>query len=99
MPYCNKSIVITPQMNTSEILNVLSRTKFNAQNAVQCDQKGQFYVDNGMNNVRAIINSEKTHISFFCRYSHYVDIVDSILEEFAAEQSLVIESWGNHPKN
>ncbi|MDW1948988.1 MULTISPECIES: hypothetical protein [unclassified Vibrio] len=45
-----------------------------------------------MNNVRAIINSEKTHISFFCRYSHYVDIVDSILEEFAAEQSLVIES-------
>ncbi|EJF4093026.1 hypothetical protein DFX34_RS22100 [Vibrio parahaemolyticus] len=52
-----------------------------------------------MNNVRAIINSEKTHISFFCRYSHYVDIVDSILEEFAAEQSLVIESWGNHPKN
>ncbi|EKA6050027.1 hypothetical protein OLZ68_001895 [Vibrio vulnificus] len=51
-----------------------------------------------MNNVRAIINinininSEKTHVSLFCRYSNYVEIVDSILEAFAAEQSLVIES-------
>ncbi|HHX8673510.1 TPA: hypothetical protein ACVO4Z_003582 [Vibrio alginolyticus] len=52
-----------------------------------------------MNNVRAIINSEKTHVSFFCRYSNYVEIVDSILEAFAAEQSLVIESCGNTPTN
>lgn len=99
MPYCHKSLVITPQMNIQEVLNVLSRTKFNARNAVQCDRKVQFYVDNGMNNVRAMINSEKTHVSFFCRYSHYVDIVDSIIEEFAAEQSLVIESWENPPQN
>ncbi|EIJ2377351.1 MULTISPECIES: hypothetical protein [Vibrio] len=52
-----------------------------------------------MNNVRAIINSEKTHVSFFCRYSNYVEIVDSILEAFAAEQSLVIESSENSPTN
>ncbi len=75
------------------------KSKFNAQNAVQCDRKGQFYVDIGMNNVRAIINSKKTHVSFFCLYSNYVEIVDSILEAFAAEQSLVIESWGNTPTN
>lgn len=75
------------------------KSKFNAQNAVQYDRKGQLYVDIGMNNVRAIINSEKTHVSFFCRYSNYVEIVDSILEAFAAEQSLVIESWGNTPTN
>ncbi|EOV0102397.1 MULTISPECIES: hypothetical protein [Vibrio] len=52
-----------------------------------------------MNNVRAIINSEKTHVSFLCRYSNYVEIVDSILEAFAAEQSLVIESSENSPTN
>ncbi|ARN66511.1 hypothetical protein FORC36_1994 [Vibrio vulnificus] len=75
------------------------KSKFNAQNAVQCDRKGQFYVDIVMNNVRAIINSEKTHIWFTCRYSHYIDILDSIIEEFAVEQSLAIEIWGNHPKN
>lgn len=34
---------------------------------------------------------------FFSRYSNYVDIVDSILEEFAAEQSLFIESWEIYP--
>ncbi|MCR9311857.1 hypothetical protein R8N68_13805 [Vibrio sp. 1974] len=56
-------------------------------------------MDNEMNNVRAIINSKKTHVSFFCLYSNYVEIVDSILEAFAAEQSLVIESWGNTPTN
>ncbi len=76
------------------------QSKFNAQNAVQCDRKGQLYVDIGMNNVRAIINinSEKTHVSFFCRYSNYVEIVDSILEAFAAEQSLVIESENIPPQ-
>ncbi|EKP4406570.1 hypothetical protein CGJ07_24250 [Vibrio parahaemolyticus] len=99
MPYCHKSLVITPQIDTSEILNILSRTKFNAWHAVKCVQKGEFYVDNEMNNVRAIINSKKTHVSFFCLYSNYVEIVDSILEAFAAEQSLVIESWGNTPTN
>lgn len=45
------------------------------------------------------IKSEKTHVSFFCRYSHYIEIVDSILEAFAAEQSLVIESRENSPTN
>lgn len=84
-------------MDIREVLNTLSSTKFIAQNAVQCDRKGQFYVDNGMNNVRAIINSKKTHVSFFCRYSHYIEIVDSILEEFAAEQSLFIESCEIYP--
>ncbi|EGR3373041.1 hypothetical protein DMJ27_09740 [Vibrio parahaemolyticus] len=99
MPQCRKKLAPPPQMNTSEILNVLSRTKFNALNAVQCDRKGQLYMDIGMNNVRAIINSEKTHVSFLCRYSNYVEIVDSILEAFAAEQSLVIESSENSPTN
>lgn len=77
------------------MLNTLSRTKFNAQNAVQCDRKGQFYVDNGMNNVRAIINCEKTHISFFCRYPNHTMVIDTMLEEFAQEQGIQIKDWEN----
>ncbi len=78
-------------MDIREVLNTLSSTKFIAQNAVQCDRKGQFYVDNGMNNVRAIINSRKTHVSFFCRYPHYTMVIDTILEEFAQEQGIQIK--------
>lgn len=80
-------------MDIREVLNTLSSTKFIAQNAVQCDRKGQFYIDNGMNNVRAIINAGKTHISFFCRYPHYTKVVDTMLEEFAQEQGLQIKDW------
>lgn len=65
MPLCRKKLAPPPQMDISEILNVLSRTKFNGQNVVPWDRKGQFYVDNGMNKVRAMLNSEKTHVSFF----------------------------------
>ncbi len=100
MQQCSNALVITQQMNIREVLNNLSKTKFNGQRAVQSESsKDQFCIDNGMNNVRAIINSNKTHIRFFCRYTYYVDIVDSILEAFAAEQSLVIESRENSPTN
>lgn len=96
MPQCSKALIITQQMNIRKVLNNLSKTKFNGQRAVQCESsKDQFSIDNGMNNVRAIINSEKTHVTFFCRYTHYVDIIDSILEEFAVEQSLLLENSVN----
>ncbi|MGI2867213.1 hypothetical protein [Vibrio alginolyticus] len=48
-----------------------------------------------MNNVRAIINCEKTHISFFCRYPNYTMVIDTMLEEFAQEQGIQIKDWEN----
>jgi hypothetical protein len=92
MPYCKITLAITSEMNPREVINQLSRTKFKAR-AVRCEWNAhQFAIDNGMNNVRAEISSDNAQILFCCRYSQYVNVIESIVREFADEQGL---SLGN----
>ncbi|MCF7483084.1 MULTISPECIES: hypothetical protein [Vibrio] len=39
-----------------------------------------------MNNVRAVVDTEKGLITLCCRYSHYIDIGEELLKQFADEQ-------------
>ncbi|EGR0126611.1 hypothetical protein FR264_01475 [Vibrio vulnificus] len=94
MPYCRNALVITPEMNTRDVLSLLSRTKFNAERTVQCGaNRNAFLIDNGMNNVRAVINEEVGLILFSCRYHQYIKVVEAIVEEFAVGQALTIGEW------
>ncbi len=93
VPYCKIALVVTPKMDIGEVLNELSTTKFNAEHAVQYEwDKNQFCIDNGMNNVRAVIDEKRKLILFCCRYPHYIDIAEELLTEFADEQALLIEN-------
>ncbi len=93
MPQCQIALVITPKMDIEAVLTQLSRAKFNAEHAVQYEwDKNQFCIDNGMNNIRAVISKERKLILFCCRYPQYVDIVEELLTEFADEQALLIEN-------
>ncbi|MEH0666599.1 hypothetical protein H4F18_02795 [Vibrio scophthalmi] len=93
MEYCKVALVITKQMNIREVLDQLARTKFKATCAVQFEwDQNQFSVDNGMNNVRAVIDERRKLILFCCRYLHYIDIAEELLTEFADEQALLIEN-------
>ena len=95
MPQCQTALVITKEMDIKAILNQLSRATFNAEHAVQCEwDHNQFVVDNGMNNIRAIIDSKKGLILFHCRYPHYVGVVEGLLTKFIAEQGLRTSSYG-----
>ncbi|MGR2821685.1 hypothetical protein ABMX69_10990 [Vibrio vulnificus] len=94
MSYCKNALVIAPEMNIRDVLNLLSRAKFHAGRAVQCESnKNQFMIDNGMNNVRAVINREVGLILFNCRYEQYIKGMDIVIEDFAAEQALSIKQW------
>lgn len=86
------ALVITKQMNIREVLDQLARTKFKATCAVQFEwDQNQFSIDNGMNNVRAVIDEKRKLILFCCRYPHYIDIAEDLVSDFAIEQALLIE--------
>jgi hypothetical protein len=94
VPYCQTTLVITPEMNPKEVINQLSRNKFKAR-AVQCEwNANQFAIDNGMNNIRAEVNSDNAQILFRCRYSQYVNVIESIVREFADDQGLSLGNYG-----
>lgn len=93
MPYCKTALIVTEEMNTRSVLDQLAQTRFNAPCAVQCEwNESQFVIDNGMNNIRAVIDSERGLILLHCRYSPYVDICEELIKQFAAEQGFLTES-------
>ncbi|EOX4953579.1 MULTISPECIES: hypothetical protein [Vibrio] len=93
VPYCQTTLVITPEINPKEVINQLSRTKFKAR-AVQCEwNANQFAIDNGMNNVRAEICWGNEQILFCCRYSQYVNVIENIVIEFADDKGLSVGNW------
>ncbi|HHC7268971.1 TPA: hypothetical protein ACN30M_002771 [Vibrio parahaemolyticus] len=93
MPYCKTALIVPEQMNKRSVLDQLAQTKFNAPRAVQCEwNPDQFVIDNGMNNIRAVVDSERGLILLHCRYSLYIDIGEEVVKQFAEEQGYSTES-------
>ncbi|EJP4176565.1 hypothetical protein NUE03_002747 [Vibrio vulnificus] len=93
MPYCKTALIVTEQMNTRLVLDQLAQTMFNAPCAVQCEwNPDQFAIDNGMNNIRAVVDNDMGLILLYCRYSPYIDIGESVIKQFATEQGFLTES-------
>ncbi|BBL90680.1 hypothetical protein VroAM7_33330 [Vibrio rotiferianus] len=93
MPYCKTALIVTEQMNTRLVLDQLAQTMFNAPCAVQCEwNPDQFAIDNGMNNIRAMVDNDRGLIMLHCRYSPYIDIGEEIVKQFAEEQGYSTES-------
>jgi len=93
MPYCKTTLVINQQTSAKEVLDQFARIKFQSTCAVQCEwNQAQFVVDNGMNNIRAVVDAEKGLIMLYCRYSQYIDIGDELLKQFADEQGFSTKS-------
>ncbi|HFI9804301.1 TPA: hypothetical protein ACGSUT_004382 [Vibrio parahaemolyticus] len=93
MPYCKTALIVTEQMNTRLVLDQLAQTIFNAPCAVQSEwNPDQFAIDNGMNNIRAVVDNDRGLILLYCRYSPYIDIGESVIKQFATEQGFLTES-------
>ncbi|MFH4853667.1 hypothetical protein WMY96_04200 [Vibrio diabolicus] len=93
MPYCKTALIVPEQINKRSVLDQLAQTIFSAPCAVQCEwNPEQFAIDNGMNNIRAVIDDGKGLILLYCRYSQYIDIGESVIKQFAAEQGFLTES-------
>lgn len=89
MSYCKSAIVITQDMNVRETLDLFSQTKFGAIRAAQCEwNHNHFIIDNGRNNIRAVVDFDKNLILFHCRYPHDIEVIESLLTTFTSEQGL-----------
>lgn len=79
--YCGLALKLTPDLNIEDTLSQFAETYFGAIRAVQIDEY-QFDIDNGLNNLRAIIKPEQGLIAFCCRYERDVPRTEAKLEKF-----------------
>ncbi len=87
--YCRYALKIDSDMTVESVLTRFAVEHFNAREAVQIDAR-QYSVDNGMNDLRAVIKEEQQLITFCCRYEKDVTRTESMVLAFAKAHDLVV---------
>ncbi len=86
MPYCNNEILVLDLDKTSviQVIDKIAVAKFKAQKAT-CLDNGNFNIDGGLNDVRAVISEEVGLIEFCCRYARDIPRVESLISDFVSK--------------
>ncbi|ATC93833.1 hypothetical protein [Pseudoalteromonas tunicata] len=87
--YCKFAWKISDDLSVKDALNQFAQRYFDAQAAVQLEEY-QYAVDNGMNDLRAVIKPEHHLITFCCRYKKDIQRTENIVKKFAHENGLQI---------
>lgn len=84
MPYCTTKIIIIDleEVSILQVLNNMAVTKFKAHKAILLSN-GNFNIDGGINDVRAVVSDKSGVIKFFCRYIRDIPRVESLVNDFA----------------
>ncbi|MCW8093209.1 hypothetical protein [Alteromonas sp. ASW11-130] len=88
MPYCSTAIKLRDECDWSveKALAAIGKEMFNAETVHLLD--GDSYnIDAGLNDVRAIVNSDEQLICLFCRYQKDVAKVEAKLADFGSRHS------------
>ncbi len=80
--YCKTAISISDDVDSQTLLTKLAIECFGAREAVPVDSR-QYVIDAGMNDVRAVVNEEKSLIAFCCRYKNDVPKTEEKIQRFA----------------
>jgi hypothetical protein len=99
MPYCNNEIIVLDLDKASviQVIDKIAVAKFKAQKAIYLNN-GNFNIDGGLNDVRAMLSEEVGIIKFCCRYSPDVSRVESLISDFVYENpncKLALKFSGN----
>lgn len=86
MPYCNNEILVLDLDKTSviQVIDKIAVAKFKSQKAI-CLDNGNFNIDGGLNDVRAVISEEVSLIKFCCRYAKDIPRVELLISDFVYE--------------
>ena len=85
--YCLMAIKLDQESDQIELLSQFAIEHYNARQAVQIDPY-QFGVDNGMNNLRAVLKEELGLITFCCRYEKDVEKTEAKIQAFCQKYKL-----------
>lgn len=87
--YCNSAWKLEDDLDQNVLLTKFAQEYFKAREAVQIDAY-QYSVDNGLNDLRAVIKPDLHLIAFCCRYKKDVQRTDTIVREFAVKNGLEV---------
>ncbi len=85
--YCKIAILVNDDANIQMLLTAFAWEYFNASRAVKIDNH-RWGIDNGMNNVRAVIRNDGTIIAFCCRYQRDVQMTEDKVQRFSQAHDL-----------
>ena len=90
--YCQLALKVDPELDVQETLSMFAVEHYNGREAVQIDST-QYGVDNGMNDLRAVLKPEEGLIAFCCRYEQDVARVEAKVLEFSQKHSLTTAQY------
>ncbi|TYL46998.1 hypothetical protein [Marinomonas sp. IMCC 4694] len=85
--YCSTAIKLSSESDSIGLISQFAIEHYNARQAVQIDQY-QFVVDNGMNDLRAVLKEELGLIALCCRYEKDVEKTEAKIQAFCQKYKL-----------
>ncbi len=85
--YCKIAILVNDDADIQMLLTACAWEYFNSSRAVKIDTR-QWGIDNGMNNVRAVIRNNGTIRAFCCRYRRDVQMTEDKVQRFSQAHDL-----------
>ena len=92
--YCKSAWKLEDDFDQNMLLTKFAQEYFKAREAVQIDAY-QYSVDNGLNDLRAVIKPDLHLITFCCRYKKDVQRTDTIVRQFAVKNGLDVMLFDN----
>ncbi len=85
--YCELALKMKPGLDVERTLSLFAVEQCNAREAVPIDST-QYNIDNGLNDLRAVLKPEIGLITFCCRYSQDVPGAESKVQAFSQKHDL-----------
>ncbi len=96
--YCQSAWKLKDDVDEKVLLTLFAKEHFKALEAVQIDTY-QYGVDNGLNDLRAVLKPELNLITFCCRYEKDVQRIETIIRQFAVEHGLQLGLFDSNLRN
>ena len=96
--YCKSAWKLKDDADEKVLLTLFAKEYYKAREAVQIDIY-QYGVDNGLNDLRAVLKPELNLITFCCRYEKDIERIESIVRQFAVEHDLQLGLFNSNLRN
>ncbi|MEI8647009.1 hypothetical protein P4S73_02300 [Paraglaciecola sp. Hal342] len=87
MPYCRQYLKAYDSEHLVSTVRLLAKQQFQARDAYPLDNPSHYNIDNSMNDVRAITDTDNQSIRIFCRYENDVERMSQRINNFAESHS------------